>query len=86
MVPLSGKQERLRGFSISEHEFNEWKSLAQFRGSVAFVKRYVAQTMVTNNIFKCSRSGVFVTTVEERKRELKLQCSKKVNAFCPCSI
>lgn len=67
-------------------EFTEWKSQMEQDSSSQFRKE-TSKSSKQHVLVKyvCSRSGMYKPR-GQGKRRLKLQGSKKINAFCPCSI
>ncbi|CAH0547154.1 unnamed protein product [Brassicogethes aeneus] len=67
-------------------EFNEWKNHVEVEFSTQYRKQYTKSSkhhVLTSYI--CSRSGMYAPR-GQGKRHIKLQGTKKINAYCPSSI
>lgn len=78
------QSEELKFSSVSE--FLEWKKTVEQEYSTQFRKETTKSSKHhVFNQYVCSRSGMYRPRGHQ-KRHLKLQGSKKINAFCPASI
>uniref|UniRef100_A0A1B6D3D5 C2H2-type domain-containing protein n=1 Tax=Clastoptera arizonana TaxID=38151 RepID=A0A1B6D3D5_9HEMI len=83
------KTEEIEFQSISE--FLTWKNNVEKESKTFFIKKNSLFLRSSNKriyYFHCNRSGFYRPQVTNfnRKRKIKLQGSRKINAFCPCRI
>lgn len=71
----------------NSQEFFSWKSDVEENENVCFFRKTAAKNVLDGSVtyYHCSRSGFFQYQ-KERKRELKIQGSCKINGFCPSRV
>lgn len=75
----------------NEENFNKWKTETEKKSKTCFIIRNSDVRNHNGPISKrsqyvCNRSGVYRGVGETRKREIKIQGSRKLNGFCPCGL
>ncbi|XP_046688307.1 uncharacterized protein LOC124374051 [Homalodisca vitripennis] len=78
----------------SVNAFDLWLKETERISKTCFVKKKSdpiktnSDTVIKTSHLHCSRSGVFNSkpSKETRKRELKIQGTRKINGYCPCGI
>lgn len=69
-------------------EFHKWKKNTEVETKEIFIQVTACQKTASNikhYYFSCHRSGNYMPT-GNRQRHIKIQGSKKINAFCPASM
>lgn len=76
----------------NEEKFDQWKKQIELDTKTCYIRKTIIQTKLPpvskTAHFRCNRSGFFTPkpTDNERKREIKMQGSRKINGYCPSEI
>lgn len=73
----------------TDNEFKEWKQFVEEQETASYVKHQASSYYdLKIGYYQCHRSGYFRETVKphERQRQIKIQGTSKINAYCPARI